>query len=591
MSRRDRVKWLATISISVVSGLLEMISAWAVFATVAIIAEAGSASRLPWIERWLTLADDLSLVTVLGLLAALFALKTVLALVALHVGHRFSNQAQASFASRLYSAYLAAPFAFHLKRDLVEKAHTLVQRVTFAFKEIAYEALVLANNFVVAVAILVVVFVADWRAATVSMLLVVSVLTLMSRLTKRALIRLGQIRDDAAHEGLSAIMSGLGAIKEIKVLGRERRFAALFRAAQSRYLTASYRIETLLAMPRILSETVFVFALLAILALVLDGAGTYRELVPLLGMYAYAGLRLMPIANRAVENIQRIRSTRPTLNALSEEYRELGISGDALADLPAPLDMKREILLSGVSLVFEGEERPAVRDMDLALRRGEWLGLVGETGAGKSSVLHLQLGLLPPTGGHVLVDGQDLHATDRRLVRAGYVPQQCYLLDDTVRRNIAFGYPDDEIDDDRVLEAASTARLDGFVARLRHGLETMVGEDAIRVSGGERQRLAIARALYARPELLVLDEATSALDANTEAALLDTIRAADPGRTLVMATHRMATARCCDRVIYLRDGKIAAQGSFDRILREDASFRELAERPTKSPHRGHPHHD
>ncbi len=241
MSRRDRVKWLATISISVLSGLLEIISAWAVFATVAIIAEAGSASRLPWIEGWLALADSLPLVAVLGLLAALFAVKTALALAAVHVGHRFLHHAQAGFAGQLYSAYLAAPFIFHLERDVIEKAHTVIQRVTFAFKEIAHEALVLANNLVVATAILVVVFVADWRVATVSMLFVISVLTLMSRLTKRALIRLGQRRDDAAHEGLSAVMSGLRAIKEIKVLGQERRFATRFGAAQSRYLRGRLR--------------------------------------------------------------------------------------------------------------------------------------------------------------------------------------------------------------------------------------------------------------------------------------------------------------------------------------------------------------
>ena len=583
MSKRDRAKWLGTISISVISGLLEMISAWAVFITVAIIAEAGSAARLPWLEGWLSLAASLPLITVLALLASLFAVKTALALAAVYLGHRFLNQAQARFAGELYSAYLAAPFSLHLKHNAIEKAHTVIQRVTFAFKEVAHEALVLTNNFVVAIAILVVVFVSDWRAATISILFVVSILGLMSRLTKRALVRLGQRRDAAAHESLSTVMSGLRAIEEIKVLGRERRFAALFGGAQSRYLTASYRIETLLTMPRILSETIFVFVLLAIVAVVLDGEGAYRELVPLLGVYAYAGLRLMPIANRTAENIQRIRSATPTLDALSEQFRELGISGDALADLPAPVVMNREIALSGVSLVYRDKERPAVQDIDLTLRRGEWLGLVGDTGAGKTSILYLLLGLLTPTRGCVLVDGQDLHAGGgQRLVRAGYVPQQCYLLDDTVRRNIAFGYPDAEIDDDRIQAAIRVAQLDGFVRQLDHGLETVVGEDAIRMSGGERQRLALARALYARPGLLILDEATSALDANTETALLDAIRADDPDRTVVMVTHRVATVRRCDRLIYLRNGRIAAQGDFDTVLREDARFRALAERSMTS---------
>jgi len=581
MSERDRVRWFATLLISGLSGLLEMLSVWAVFVTVAVILQTGASSSLPWIQEGLGMVGELPLMVILAIVAVLFVVKTILMLTVVHVGNRFLNQAQARLAGQLFSGYLAAPFSFHLERDSIEKAHTLIQRLSIAFKEVAHEALVLTNNLVVALAILLVVFASDWRAATVATIFVAASLSLLSLLTRKMLLRLGQRRDLAAQETLATMMTGFRAIEEIKAFGREHRFSDLFGAAQARFLTASYRIDTLLSLPRILSETVFVLALLVVVALVLGGDGTDRTLLPLLAVYAYAGLRLMPMANRTAENIQRIRSAKPTIDALSEQYRDLRLSADAPEQRPVALGLNSEIELADVSLSYGPGQPLALEDINLIVHRGEWLGLVGDTGAGKSSILHVMLGLLPPSAGHVRVDGQDLHADGKAgRVRAGYVPQQCYLLNDTVRRNIAFGLSDHEIDNDRLEAVVKLAQLEGFVALLDRGLDTAVGEDAIRVSGGERQRLAIARALYGEPRLLILDEATSALDVHTEAAILEALRADDTQRTVVMVTHRASAAGTCDRLIGLRKGRIVAQGDCERLQSADGHFRALLQNTT-----------
>jgi ATP-binding cassette, subfamily B, bacterial PglK len=254
--------------------------------------------------------------------------------------------------------------------------------------------------------------------------------------------------------------------------------------------------------------------------------------------------------------------------------------------------MRDDVVFDHVTFTYEGALRPALRDIDLCLPAGEAIGIVGPSGAGKSTLVDLLLALLHPTAGRVLAGGVDL-ARDRRAWqrRIGYVPQAVYLADDSLRRNIAFGLDDAEIDPDRLWRAVRLAQLERFVTALPDGLDTRVGERGVRLSGGERQRVAIARALYGEPRVLVLDEATAALDNRTEQEVAAAIEALAGDRTLIIVAHRLSTVRHCNRLVLLRDGRIEEIGPYDDLLARSATFRALAlagarDRPPAEPANG-----
>ena len=240
------------------------------------------------------------------------------------------------------------------------------------------------------------------------------------------------------------------------------------------------------------------------------------------------------------------------------------------------VEFNESLVCEQVSFTYELAGRPALQTVNLRIRRGESIGIVGATGSGKSTLVDVLLGLLRPSSGRVLVDGVDLVGRERAWQRLiGYVPQDPYLLDDSLRRNIAFGIPDALIDEQRLARACALAQLDDFLRQLPAGVETTAGEDGVRLSGGQRQRVAIARALYHDPAVLVFDEATAALDNQTEREVTRAIAELQGGRTVIVIAHRLTTVASCDRLFFLQDGRIAAVGRYDELLRHP-NFRAMA---------------
>src|SRR5262249_14609709 len=336
---------------------------------------------------------------------------------------------------------------------------------------------------------------------------------------------------------------------------------------------------TLDVVPRLVVESAFVCgALLVVILLTLQGKQG-ADVLPLLGLYAYAGFRIIPSANRILWKTIEIRYGTTAVQQLYADYmiiaRHATDACDAAADESLPFTDR--IVVEGLSYTYTGTHTPALHDVYLTIRRGESIGIVGPTGAGKSTLVDILIGLLPPSCGRITVDSVVLHQRLRSWQhQIGYVPQTIFLADDSLRRNIALGLPDDDIDDTKVQAAVRRAQLEAFVASLPDGLHTFVGERGVRLSGGERQRVGIARALYHEPEVLVFDEATSALDSRTESEVIQAIEALHGVKTIIMIAHRLSTVRHCDRLVLLQGGRVATCGSYDELLERSADFRAMA---------------
>jgi len=316
------------------------------------------------------------------------------------------------------------------------------------------------------------------------------------------------------------------------------------------------------------------------LFLLIQQTSSIEEVLPILALLGAVMIRLKQLATQIASAINQINAARAFIDPVMNDIHELESfeRNQRTQRLTTRLTEAFKCLrLENVSYFYPGKENPAVQDISLKIRQGEAVAFVGSTGCGKSTLVNLILGLLEPSQGQVLVNDIDIQENIREWhSHLGYVPQSIYLVDDSIRANVAFGIPRDEICDDHVWSVLTSACLDEFVRAMPNGLDSIVGEGGVRLSGGERQRLGIARALCPGPDVLVMDEATSALDNKTEEEVMRAIQSAKQGRTLIMVAHRLSTVEDCDRLYFLEHGQIKFSGSFRHLIQNSEAFRAMA---------------
>ena len=471
---------------------------------------------------------------------------------------------QADLSQRLFSGYLCQPYTFHLERNsaqLIRNAMGQVGDIT----NVMQQGLILATETLVIFGIgCLLVFVEPLGA-----LVVVGVLGLtgwaMHRLTRRRLLCWGELRQH--HEGLRIqhLQQGLGGVKDVKVLGREADFLEQYRSHTAASTSVIRRQTFLQAIPRLGLEMLAVSGLACLVLVMVWQGKPLGALLPTIGLFAAAAFRFMPSVNRVILALQSVRFSLPVIDTLHGELELINAHKPPLPGAPFPF--QKELSLSGVTFSYPGADGDALRDVSLSIPKGISAGFIGGSGAGKTTLVDVVLGLLSPDQGRVLVDGADIAGNLRGWQdRIGYVSQAIYLTDDTLSRNVALGLPENQIDESAIWRALESAQLDEFVKELPLGLDTVVGERGVRLSGGQRQRIGIARALYHEPDVLVLDEATSALDVQTERGVMDAIRKLRGSKTILIIAHRLSTVADCDLIFHLENGKLKASGQPEEIL-------------------------
>jgi len=535
----------------------------------------------PWIARLPDWQPEQLLLVGGCTLGALFIVRGLYLVCLQHIVARFTNACARDIGTRLFRLYLHAPYTFHLNHNSAELIRNTNVETQRCGQQVISALLQVLLSSLLLVGICVPVIAADPLLATIVIVGGGGVTLLLLRALRGVAVRQG--RQLTIQNGLllKAAQEGLGAYKDLWLRGNVGHVVDRFHRVMRRRAHALYVHQFVVQCVKPILETFGVVALLLVpIVLVLQGAKLV-DVVPMLTLLAIVAARLLPTVSQLAQQLVRLRSNTYTLALIQGEFNTLegsgGITRYALQGPAENIAFNDAIVLEGVTFIYPGAERPAVEKLSLTIPRGSAVAFVGPTGAGKSTAVDLIIGLLQPTAGHILVDDADLtgHMSGWQR-RIGYIPQAIYLLDDTIRRNVAIGLPDDMIDEAAVERALSLAQLDDLVVSLPQGLDTLVGERGTRISGGQRQRLGIARALYHDPSVLVLDEATSAVDNVTERKLMAAIESARSNRTLIMIAHRLSTVRNCDMIYYMKDGRLAAAGNFDTLRQENMEFDALA---------------
>jgi ATP-binding cassette, subfamily B, bacterial PglK len=578
---RDRpMRWVLLIVLALMVSGLEMAGAVIVYVLLALVADPGGGIDLPLVGdlrgRFAGLDDTELLLSVVAAMAVFFVVRSVAKIAAKYVQARVAHNAGVRLSAVMFEGYLLWPYSRHLTRttsDLIRNSHEAVQKMVDG---VLLPAIRIVAEGLLVIALLVVLVVLAPLATLGAVTVIGGAAALLLLVVQPHMRRLGMIRHEEAAATLTALQQGLFGIRDVKVLGRESEFSNAYRLGRGRMARADYLRETVTQVPSIVLEMALLGFILAYFALTIMRGGAAQDPLSVLGLFAYAGLRLQPSLQLIVSGLNTLKFSSAPLQDLHDDVALMDRSGFS-RDTATPLPFEEELRLEQVSFRYERADREALRRIDLRIEPGEQIGICGPTGGGKTTLVDILTGLLPPTSGHVLVDGKDLREHEREWQAAlGIVPQMVFLTDDTLRRNIALGVPDEQIDQEAVQQAVRLAQLDEFVSQLPEGLETTVGERGVRVSGGQRQRVAIARALYRKPSVLIFDEGTSALDNATEAMLMEAIERLRGRHTIVLVAHRLSTVRNCDRIVFLEHGKMTGLGSYVELQKSNAGFRALA---------------
>lgn len=484
-----------------------------------------------------------------------------------------------SLSCSLLATYLGKPYSYFLNENTSTLGKNLLAEVYQLTNNLLIPLFELVVNALVIIAMITVLFLADFVTTLVALVLLGGSYAVINYRVKRKVKHGGLRRMEANRGRYKTTGEALSGVKITKVFGRERHFIGTYAGHSKQFTRMETYVRTVGEIPRYVLEAIAFGGIIVMVVVLTLLRGDASEVIPLVSLFAFAGYRLLPAMQRVFHDLTSIYFNQAILDTLHPDLSIANRTQEFGEQNETPMPFEREIRLKQVRFNYPGAQGPALDGIDLTIGKQQTIGFVGSTGSGKTTLVDILLGLLEPQDGALIVDQERVGSHNVRSWQRniGYVPQDIFLSDDTVTRNIAFGIPDSEIDMQRVRDAGEIAALHEFVVdQLPYGYDTIIGERGIRLSGGQRQRIGLARALYDNPSVLVLDEATSALDGTTEKAVMAAIAHASQDRTLIMIAHRLTTVKDCDVIYIIDGGTIVDHGSFESLVERNSSFRKMA---------------
>lgn len=492
----------------------------------------------------------------------IFVIKNLYLLFFFYAQNKVIFNQQVKLSRKLFQEYLQKPYSFHLQRNTSELLRNVNLEVSRVFQGIIMSGFQLVTELLVVVCILLLLLYSAPIATLTATVLLGSSVAIFFKFFRKKINDLGDEQQKVSSLMIKWVNQGLGASKEVKVSGKESFFVDSYAKYSQIGANNNRYLKMLEQSPRLFIETLLVAIVLITMLIIIFQGTDSSHLVATMALFAMAAFRLMPSITRVVGLITNIRYSRPALTVVYEDLFENRDEEKYEKQRPTITSRNEKkfsdtIDVRNVSFKYYGQKEYSIKDVSLSIPIGASVAFIGESGAGKTTLVDIILGLFKPEKGEVLVDNKSVHEQKHLWQqRIGYIPQSIFLSDDTIRANIAFGMEDKQIDDESIWRALEQANLKEYVENLPDQLETMVGERGVRLSGGQRQRIGIARALYHNPEILFMDEATSALDNETEMEIMKAIDDLKGEKTLIIIAHRLTTIENCDIVFKMSNGKL-----------------------------------
>jgi ABC-type multidrug transport system fused ATPase/permease subunit len=566
LERKDRVRLALSLALILIGTLLEMASLGLVIPVVQAVVSGDRRADYAWLPEQLAEVSYSAFVQMLmAALVGVFVVKNVFLLASNYYQQRAQLSINNRIVQRLFENYLRQPYEFHLTSSSSVLVRNVQEYSSAVVSAGIGPALMILTDVVTGIGLLaVLVLVQPASTAMLVGLFAVSSYAIL-RLSRTRTRQWGAARVKHRGELMEALLSGFGGIKEIKLFGRDREVVDAHRTSLHLAARASYMFSVMQSVPRAVFEVMAVggVALLVVVA-TFDGQNL-QDATLIIALFGVVAFRMLPSVNRVIQSVQQLSFGRAGIEGAAEG---LSLSQQATSSSAGrQTDKFSRLEIHNLKYSYPNSDALVTNIEELTVTAGDSVGIIGASGSGKSTLVDLLLGILAPREGTITVNGHDVNH-DRRYWqdRIGYVPQHVYLMDTSLRRNVAFGLSEKSISNADVEKALRLANLWEFVQALPDGLDTVVGERGVRLSGGQRQRLGIARALYGNPEVIVLDEATSALDGDTEREIVESLRAIAYDHTLIVVAHRTTTLAYCSRLIRLDGGRINQEGTFEQVL-------------------------
>lgn len=582
--RRDKRRLLGLYALMFIGALLDMIGVGVVPAFVAALAVPDQLMAHPLagpIIEGLGIGTGRDLVFWgAGAMLLIYLVKSGFVTLVYYLQTRTTEYASVYLARRAFKAYMRAPYTYILNNNtsvMLRNVYAETREVVTGVLNPILQGMMAAMMLVFILALLIV---ATPGIALVSLGLLGVVVAGFLSLVQRRIRVYGAIAQQSRAMMIKDVNQGLGSFVDARILGREDHFVQAFRKSNAQF-ARSVRLKQFInaASTPIMEIAAVAGLLLTVVVLLWVSDAEPATLLPIAALLGAAVVRLRATSAKLVATLTQIRYSLVAVDAVADTLLELEAlsTGDDVRKGP-PMRFEHSIELDRISYCYPGVDVPALNSISLTIEKGSSVAFVGSTGSGKTTLANVILGLLTPQEGSIRVDGVDVRphmANWQSLI--GYIPQVIFLLDDSIRQNVAIALRDDEIDDAQVWKALEAAQLDEYVRGLEDGLDTIVGERGVRMSGGQRQRVGLARALYHNPPVLVMDEATSSLDNQTENLVMDALATLRDGRTFIMIAHRLSTVKHCDQLYFMKAGSIQARGTFDELSDTHEDFQRMAD--------------
>lgn len=526
---------------------------------------------LSWLKQTLKLEDAGQMLIVLSIiLIIIYILKNVYVTIMYNMQYGFIFGNQKKLAVKLMDCYMHQNYLFHVSKNVAELQRNVTSDVNGFFTVVLNFLQFLAEISVCVVLVLYLLMQDFVTTMAVAVLLFIFV-GLFAGIFKKILGEKGRKNREVNVQVTKWILQSFSGIKEIKVINAEDFFIDNYNKYYSQFATLQRQQSMLTFLPRPVMETVCICGLLlaVILKLTIDSSDI-ASFIPTLSVFAIAAFRMLPSFNRITGYLGGIMFSIPSIDAIYNDLKEveqLLKQKEIIEKIDENMSLTKSIQMEHVSFKYPESDKWILKNANIEIKKNSSVAFIGASGAGKTTAADLILGLLEPEEGHILVDGVDICTNMAAWhQKIGYIPQTIYLMDDTIKANIAFGVDEANIDETRIQKALKEAQLDEFITQLPEGIHTEIGDRGVKLSGGQRQRIGIARALYRNPEVLILDEATSALDNDTEKEVMEAIDSLHGTRTLIVIAHRLTTIQNCDEIYEVGNGKFKLKSKQEVLL-------------------------